>query len=76
MAGYKYKGTEPWVPGARDPEPRTRGRAKKNQSLQPCGTVAACRRHMRYFEPIDDACKAALKAEGRRYYESKKAATK
>jgi len=38
------------------------------QATEPCGTLAAHRRHKRNGEPIDDACRATYNAEHRRLY--------
>lgn len=47
--------------GARGPKP-----------TQPCGTVAAARRHERHGEPVCDACRAALRAHNAEQYERRK----
>lgn len=39
---------------------------------QPCGTLAAYRRHTRRGEPIDDACRLAYNAAQRDYYARRK----
>lgn len=37
----------------------------RQRELKPCGTPAAYRRHLRYGEPIDDACRDAENARNR-----------
>jgi hypothetical protein len=37
-------------------------------NLEPCGTAAAYRRHVRLGEPKDQACRDAHAAEARWYY--------
>jgi hypothetical protein len=38
------------------------------KSVQPCGTWAAYKRHLKYGEPPCEACKAACRARARGYY--------
>lgn len=40
-------------------QPRKQPRNYRHHDVQPCGTSAACRRHYRRGEPIDEACRAA-----------------
>lgn len=39
---------------------------------EPCGTVAAYKRHKRNGEPIDEACRDAYNAKHREYYAMRK----
>lgn len=52
-----------------DAERARRYRARKGATtravLQPCGTLAAARRHQRRGEPLDEACREALAAHQR-----------
>ena len=45
------------------------GRSRAN--LTPCGTPSAYRRHVRNREPVDEACRLAHNADGRRRYRAK-----
>lgn len=47
---------------------RDRQRGAPPRELEPCGTLAAHRRHKRNGEPIDDACRDTYNAEHRRLY--------
>lgn len=47
---------------------RDRKRGGPPRALQPCGTLAAYRRHQRHGEPVDQACRDAYNAEHRRMY--------
>jgi hypothetical protein len=40
---------------------------------EPCGTYAAARRHQRHGEPLDDACRDALREHQRAMYERRRA---
>lgn len=40
---------------------------------QPCGTVAAYKRHLRRGEPVDQACRDAWSEKQREYYQARKA---
>lgn len=53
-------------------EYRDRLRGGPPRALQPCGTLAAARRHERKGEPLDDACRAALAEHARKQYEKRK----
>lgn len=41
-------------------------------ATQPCGTVAAYKRHQRNGEPIDQACRDAWSARQRELYQARK----
>lgn len=51
---------------------RDRKRGGPPREPQPCGTLAAVRRHKRKGEPLDDACREAYNAEQRRLYHQRK----
>lgn len=89
MAGYVYKGTEPWTPRTdgvieeaipRPPAPRPKkprkSRAKTTSKVPPfiCGTVRAYAKHIRDKERPDAKCKAASATKRRADYIAKKAA--
>jgi len=63
MAGYVYRGDQPYVP---EPE----------EGYKPeCGTERGCSRHRRRGEPVDKACRrAAADADKARREAKKKAA--
>lgn len=44
---------------------RDRVRGGPPRVLQPCGTLAAYRRHVRHHEPVDDACRQAYNEQQR-----------
>ena len=82
MAGYKYKGTEPWVP-ATDPDrppPPTSRRGPAPKPKRPlrkrgpklatfeCGSLQAYRQHLRLKQPPCQPCKDAGAAHRRTYY--------
>lgn len=47
---------------------RDRLRGGPPREPQPCGTLAAVRRHQRNHEPLDDACRDAYNAAHRAMY--------
>lgn len=51
---------------------RERKRGGPPRPLEPCGTLAAYRRHKRHGEPIDAACRDAYNAEHRRMYRARR----
>lgn len=55
-------------------EYRDKLRGGPPRALEPCGTIAAVRRHERAGEDLCDACLAARKAYNAAQYEARKAA--
>lgn len=47
---------------------RDRKRGGPPREPQPCGTLAAVRRHQRHKEPLDDACREVYNAAQRAMY--------
>jgi hypothetical protein len=74
MPGYRYRGTIrdahlPWPPLEKRRRP---GRKRAEIRLQPCGTVAAYRRHLAKGEPIDTPCQLVSTESGRQYRKARK----
>lgn len=59
---------EPWGGGERAPASRW----PRHEDVQPCGTIAAYRRHLYHRELVDAACRDANRAKNRAGYRAKR----